>query len=413
MNVNRPQGKFLKSNSKFMAFVGGYRSGKTWVGCVSQLVHFLQHPKVPQGYFAPTYPQIRDIFYPTIEEVAFNMGLRVDIKQANKEVHVYNGSAEIGTTICRSMDRPSSIVGFKIGKALVDEIDLMPVAKAHDAWKRVIARLSVNDSSIQNGADVTTTPEGFRFVYEKFYRDATKSYGLVRASTYENESNLPDDYIPSLIETYPDELIAAYLNGEFVNLTSGSVYKNFDRKTCGSTLTIDDSNTLYIGQDFNVNHMASVIFIKNGHTFHAVDELTGLLDTPHMLDTVSSKYKSKRIIFYPDSSGNNKSSRSASNSDIALIKSEGYSVRVKPKNPFIKDRVLAVNTAFSKNRLFVNIDKCSELVRSLEQQAYDKNGEPDKSSGLDHTIDAAGYMVAHEMPIKKPTITAKRIKGMY
>jgi hypothetical protein len=28
-----------------------------------------EHPKINQGYFAPTYPQIRDI-YPTIEEVA-------------------------------------------------------------------------------------------------------------------------------------------------------------------------------------------------------------------------------------------------------------------------------------------------------------------------------------------------------
>jgi hypothetical protein len=31
-------------------------------------------PKINQGYFAPTYPQIRDIFYPTIEEVAFDWG---------------------------------------------------------------------------------------------------------------------------------------------------------------------------------------------------------------------------------------------------------------------------------------------------------------------------------------------------
>ncbi|MGT2495016.1 terminase large subunit domain-containing protein [Cupriavidus basilensis] len=50
-------------------------SGKTWVGCTSICQHFWQWPKINQGYFAPTYPQIRDIFYPTMDEVAATMGL--------------------------------------------------------------------------------------------------------------------------------------------------------------------------------------------------------------------------------------------------------------------------------------------------------------------------------------------------
>jgi hypothetical protein len=32
-------------------------------------------------------------------------------------------------------------------------------------------------------------------------------YGLVQASTFDNEKNLPDDYIPSLLASYPPELI--------------------------------------------------------------------------------------------------------------------------------------------------------------------------------------------------------------
>lgn len=45
-------------------------------------------PKINQGYFAPTYPQIRDIFYPTVEEVAHDWGLNVKINEGNKEVHL-------------------------------------------------------------------------------------------------------------------------------------------------------------------------------------------------------------------------------------------------------------------------------------------------------------------------------------
>ena len=139
--ANIPQSKFLALPHKFKAFVAGYGSGKTWVGCISKCAKYWSTPKVNQGYFAPTYPQIRDIFYPTIEEVAHDMGLRVDIKEGNKEVHFYNGRQYRGTTICRSMERPGTIIGFKIGHALVDELDVMPVNKAEIAWTKIIARM--------------------------------------------------------------------------------------------------------------------------------------------------------------------------------------------------------------------------------------------------------------------------------
>src|SRR5690606_18508937 len=114
---------------------------------------------------------------------------------------------------------------------------------------------------LQNGVDVTTTPEGFKFVYNQFVKQlrdkpALQSmYGLIQASTYDNEANLPDDYISSLFETYPEQLIQAYLNGQFVNLTSGTVYHCFDRKLNHCDDEIRPHETLYIGMDFNVGKM--------------------------------------------------------------------------------------------------------------------------------------------------------------
>jgi hypothetical protein len=113
--ANIPQAQFLQMPHKFRAFVAGFGTGKTAIGAVSSCKHYWEHPKVNQGYFAPTYPQIRDIYYPTIEEVAYWMGLRADIKEGNKEVHLYSGRFYKGTTICRSMERPGTIIGFKIG----------------------------------------------------------------------------------------------------------------------------------------------------------------------------------------------------------------------------------------------------------------------------------------------------------
>lgn len=141
--LNIPQARFLSMPHKFKSYVAGFGSGKTWVGCGGICKGMWEFPKINQGYFAPTYPQIRDIFYPTVEEVAFDWGLNVKINEGNKEVHFYEGRMYRGTTICRSMEKPATIVGFKIGNALVDELDVMPAQKAQLAWRKIIARKRV------------------------------------------------------------------------------------------------------------------------------------------------------------------------------------------------------------------------------------------------------------------------------
>ena len=89
--LNVPQANFLQLPHKFRGFVAGFGSGKTWVGCSALCKHVWEWPGIDSGYFAPTYPQIRDIFFPTIEEVAFDWGLKVRTKESDKEVDFYSG----------------------------------------------------------------------------------------------------------------------------------------------------------------------------------------------------------------------------------------------------------------------------------------------------------------------------------
>lgn len=391
---------FLELPYKFSAFVGGFGSGKTWTGAVNSCRQYWERPKVNQGYFAPTYPQIRDIYYPTIEEVAYYNNLNVKINQSNKEVHFYSGKKYRGTTICRSMERPDTIIGFKIGHAHADEIDVLPVDKAQAAWNKIIARMRYKDAI--NDIDATTTPEGFKFVYKKFANNPTASYGMVQASTYSNADNLPPDYIESLIETYPEELIQAYLMGQFVNLTSGTVYNAYNRVAHRSAETIQEKEPLSIGMDFNVTNMSAVIYVQRGKAWHAVDELKGIYDTPSMIDTIKQRYPEHNIRVYPDASGKSRKTVNASISDIGLLEAAGFTVYANKSNPLVKDRVLSTNKAFSSGLLLINDTMCPEYSRCLEQLAYDKNGEPDKSSNLDHLPDAGTYPIAYEFPIMRP-----------
>lgn len=375
---------------------------------MASCANYWRYPGFNQGYFAPTYSQIRNIFYPTIEEVATKMGFVVDIKESSKEVHFYAGKQHRGTTICRSLDRPNTIIGFRIAHALVDELDVLPIDKARNSWRKIIARMRYPNAP--NSVDVTTTPEGFRFTHEQFVKqvqsepERTKRYGIVQASTYDNEKNLPPDYIPSLIEAYPRELIEAYINGQFVNLTSGTVYRSFCRQACDSTETIKPGDVLHIGMDFNIMKMAACVFVQRPDGFHCVDELKDVFDTPDMIQIIKERWHDggHRVIIYPDATGRNREAVDASKSDISLLQQARFSVRVGSRNPAVKDRVLSVNKAFELGDVKVNVSRCPVTTECLEQQSYSANGDPDKTSGKDHQNDAFGYFTSYTFPINKP-----------
>lgn len=417
ISLSAPQNVFLNQlNTKNTAYVGGFGAGKTFVGCLKLLIYISRFPRQRWGYWAPSYPSIRDVFYPTFEEAAELMGFGVKINTSNKEAHVYRGQVYYGTVICRSMSDPPSIVGYKVGGGICDEIDTMSMEKATHAWNKVNARLRLSIAGLDhNWLSVTTTPEGFKFVYDRFAKAPKSRYSMVQASTYENQRFLPPDYIENLLETYPANLIEAYLNGQFVNLTSGGVYIQFDRKTNASAETIQRGDTLHIGMDFNVGKMAAVIHVKRGDNPHAVDEILGAYDTPHMIKLIKERYEGNKVIVYPDSSGKNRKSNEASITDINQLQQAGFTVRYKSVNPRVRDRINAMNSmlcnASGERRYFVNPDKCPEYTQALEQQVYNKLGEPDKAHDQDHPNDAAGYFIAYEYPVIKPVSNVKFTSG--
>lgn len=422
LKLNKPQFEFIKHPKKFSAFVGGYRSGKTFVGCVRLCINALENPGIPQGYFAPTYPQIADIFYDTMPVVAEAFGLFADIVASKKRVYLRDNLGRcLSTIVCKSMEHPHRIVGFNIAHALVDEIDCMPIKKADSAWKKIIARMStVWPTREQNTIDVTTTPEGFNWVYRKFVKELAANpaqrplYGIVHASTRDNAKNLPKDYIPSLRGSYPANLVDAYIDGLFVNLTSGNVYPNFSRHLSHTSEIIRPGEALHIGMDFNINRMAAAVFVIRDGEPLLLDELTNLFDTPAMIEALEKRYEGKHVItVYPDASGKNRKSVNGSESDHSLLKKAGFTVRVNPANPLVRDRVLAANAMFLNGdglrRCKVNTDKCPVTTQVLEQQAYTEQGEPNKD-GTEDPADAFGYFIVHRYPIVKRTATTAPLR---
>jgi hypothetical protein len=152
--------------------------------------------------------------------------------------------------------------------------------------------------------------------------------------------------------------------------------------------------------------MAAVVYVVRDGLPMALDEFHKIRDTPEMIEKIQARFGGHSITVYPDASGQNTSSKNASESDLSLLRKAGFTVVVDSTNPGVKDRINSVNAMFlntyGERRLKVNIDQCPQLTQCLERQTYTDKGEPDKDpkKGHDHMNDAAGYFIAKRYPIK-------------
>lgn len=394
--LHENQQQFIKSKYLHTGIVGGYQSGKSTAAAIKAIIHLLRFPQVPIAYYLPTYRLFDDMLLPKLRGLFEEINiLFTHQKQTSKIITPY------GEIWMRSMDNPDSIVSYSVGYSIVDEVDVVHPNIRDDAMKRIASRNSFKKSEA-NQIDFVSTPEGFAYMYNFFEKNHNENKLLLRLKTGDNEENLADGYIQGLREQYTEEQLKAYLNGEFVNLTTGTVYYKFDRKINHIDKIAGKNDTLYVGMDFNVGNMSAVIHIIQDRPY-AVDEFTQVFDTEQMCSMLREKYPTNHIIVYPDASGSQRNT-ATTKTDIGIIKQAGFSVRVKDSNPPVNDRIKNMNRMFcnGKNEIsyMVNTHKCPEYTEALERMAYDKNGSPNKSSGFDHITDAGGYFICYEYKLR-------------
>jgi phage terminase large subunit len=399
-----PQFDFFDLQCAYPLFVGGYGSGKTFVKIVIGIQDLLQNPGCDIAFYDPIFDLIRLNTAPRTLEALDSLGIRHTYNKSEQIIHVH----DYGNIILRSMDNPARIVAYEVFRSGVDELETLRPQQAIDAWSKIIARnRQQSPTGAINQVRVYTTPDmGFGFTYEHWKLNKRPGYEYVRAPTASN-INLDPTYIENLRATYPAQMAEAFIEGEWCNLTAGTIYNAFDRIRSNSSEKIQPGEQLYIGMDFNVTNMTAVVTVNRDGVYHAVEELTGVYDTPSMISLLKEKYIGHRMRVYPDASGGSRKTVDASISDISLLEAGGFVIYSPTKNPLVKDRIVSVNAAFEHGKVFVNVDRCPELARCLEQQAWGKNGEPDKSQGLDHSPDAFGYFIHYELPVVRPVAGLK------
>ena len=195
---------------------------------------------------------IRDVLQPTLEEVLDLVGFKYSYRASDYKYTIY-WQGGYGHLILRSAENFRRWAGLNLAGFGIDEGALL---KDDMAWKMGLSRLRDGDHL---SGWVTTTPEGFNWVYDYWKDNPKEDYQLIQGKTEDNPF-LPEEFVKSLIANYDEKLILAYLQGEFVNLQYGQTYYMFDRERNVKEYKYDNKRPLYFGMDFNLDPCATVLF---------------------------------------------------------------------------------------------------------------------------------------------------------
>lgn len=390
---------FVDDNAtQIIGISAGYGAGKTRALCAKAVMLAAVNQGFIGAVMEPTGPLIRDIWQNDFEQFLEAYDIPYTFRASplpEYMLHLPGGDTKI---LCRSFENWSRIIGLNLAWVLADEIDTVTPSIANKAFPKILGRLRSGNVR-QFGA--ASTPEGFRWMWTTFGSEQAKDRQdrkLIKMRSSDNP-HLPPDFIERLEANYDPNLLKAYLEGEFVNLTTGVIYDRFDRiKHVISSLPNTDREPLRIGVDFNVGNMSAIIGVKLGSNLLAIDEISGAHDTDALAQQIKARYPDRRIYIYPDASGGNRSTN-ASQTDIQILESYGMSNQSPRANPPVRDRIAAVQALLENGKGQVRLQvshTCKRLIECLELQCYTEKGDPDKDAGHDHMNDALGYLVWRE-----------------
>ena len=395
--------------ARITALVGGFGCGKTKV-LLTKAAYCLTNKVNPitgksNGLILyPTYSLAEEVFVQPFIELLEKCNIPYDYNIASHKFRTIYGNIKIYVT-----NQANKIVGSNYTWAGVDELDIESFKNADIAVSKALGRLrGCEDAELF----ITTTPEGYSFCYDFLVTKASKDKVVVHGKTTDNPY-LPKSYIQSLRDNYDENLLKAYLEGQFTNLQKGQTYNGFSRDKNIKECKYDRAKPIHIGWDFNILPQCCVVVQEQLHSpnIRVIDEIaldgdgSGDVLTERMCKTIKQKYPNTKYYAYPDATGAARHS-SARYSDIEIIRRNGFMVYVKHINPLVINRVNSMNNNLTKGNMIID-PKCKGLIRDLEQ-VVNKEGtrDIDKTTNkeLTHLSDALGYYVEFKYPTVKPVL---------
>ena len=212
---------------------------------------------------------------------------------------------------------------------------------------------------------------------------------------------VPEREIARARKTLDERIFKQEFEASFESVANRCAY-NFDRRVHFKK-NAEPSINQVAGMDFNVDKMACVIMNEyTDGTVHYVDEIClRNSNTEEMARLLRQRYPTLKYV-YPDPAGKARST-TASRSDHAILRENGFVVKARKAHPSHRDRLASLNRLLkdASGEIRMTVDpKCVELIKDLEQCVRDKNGGIDKTDlARTHFLDACSYYIEFKYPV--------------
>jgi len=398
--LHRAQSRIYEDNTRFKVVVAGRRFGKTTVS-IQHLIKVATRKKNAQvWYVAPTYGMAREIVWTKLK-MALPTQWVAKTHESLLKITLKNGSV----ISLKGADRPDTLRGVGLDYIVLDEFQDM----RKGVWDEV---LRPTLATTGGGALFIGTPKSFNHFHKLYERGQSQRNRKKPEWKSWQYPTITSPFVPTAeVEQARQDLDPRTFRQEFeatFETMSGRVYYPFDREKHVGDYPFNPKLPIWIGQDFNIDPMSSVIIQPqpNGELW-VVDELVLFnSNVTEVCDALEQRYwrYQKQIEIFPDPAGNSRS-HARGESALDIFRARGFTkIYYRKKHPFVQDRVNAVNAKLysATGQITLRIDrKCRNMIESFEQVIYKEGStEIDKSLNKEHIADALGYAIEYRFPTK-------------
>lgn len=260
------QAEFLRSvldakGSQFIAYYGGYGSGKSVVLCSSIICQAVLHGG--EYLVARNFnPELLRTTYKTFKEL-LPKELLLDERIAKQEIDIRSANGGVATIYFLGLDDPGKLDSMNLSGFAFDEASQIP----EEAFIKLQGRLR-NKKGLRKGI-LVGNPKGHDWVYRKFVSkvdilpEHRANFKLIVAPSTENK-HLPDGYVQNMLATYSPERVQRDIMGSFDSF-EGMVYSEFNRNVhVIPPFQIPENWTKFIGADHGYTNPAAWTYCALG-----------------------------------------------------------------------------------------------------------------------------------------------------
>ena len=360
-----------------------------------------KRPKLKIWYVAPTYRMAKQIMWHDLLEVIPKQWIR-KINETTLSITLVNSTR----IELKGADKPDSLRGVGIDFLVLDEYQDMN----EDVWVKVL-RPTLADTG--GDAIFIGTPKQYNHLYEVYRLGKIKENvekGIWQSWQFPTITSpfIPIDEIIAAKRDMDEKSFRQEFEASFETM-SGRVYYPFDRRIHVGEYKFNPQLPIWIGQDFNIDPMSTVIMQKqpNGEVWCVGEIVLFGSNTAEICEELDRRLwrNQKQVTIYPDPSSSNRQ-HARGESDLDIFRQSGFKrIKYRRRAPLVSDRVNAVNRMLKSAEGVVRLRvdaSCKHLINALEQTIYKKGTrEVDKSLGIEHSTDALGYCIEIEFPVRE------------